>query len=155
SPASRTDSAQHDRPGGVKDRHLRWRVTDRRLADRSVPPSRADPSGTRAACFNPRVHNTSSGALAGLGLTAWIPDGEWRQTEVDTGVEGCIAGTDRPLTGVLFAYLDVVTGTPPSGPVNPTVDLQVRLFRPPRQGVIAFRARTLRIGRSLYAAEAE
>jgi acyl-coenzyme A thioesterase PaaI-like protein len=56
---------------------------------------------------------------------------------------------------VLFAHLDAVIGSPPSGPMNPTVDLQLRLFAPPRTGTVHFRARTLRLGRMLYVGEAE
>jgi acyl-coenzyme A thioesterase PaaI-like protein len=92
---------------------------------------------------------------AGPGLGPWVVEGDWRHTEGWIGPEGCIEGTDRPLTGVLFGYLDIVAGSPPTGPINPTVDLQVRLFLPPRQGVIRFTARTLRQGRSLYVAEIE
>jgi acyl-coenzyme A thioesterase PaaI-like protein len=88
-------------------------------------------------------------------LGPWVLDGEWRHTEGRIGPEDCIEGTDRPSTGVLFAYLDVVTGSPPSGIINPTVDLQVRLFSRPRSGTIRFTARTLRLGRSLYVGEAE
>src|SRR5262249_25556089 len=55
----------------------------------------------------------------------------------------------------LFGYLDMVMGSPPSGAMNPTVDLQLRLFSPPRQGVIRFKARTLRLGRTLYVGEAQ
>jgi acyl-coenzyme A thioesterase PaaI-like protein len=94
-------------------------------------------------------------AAAGPGLSPWELDGDWRHTEGWIGPEGCIEGTDRPLTGVLFGYLDIVAGCPPSGPINPTVDLQVRLFSQPRQGPIRFTARTLRQGRSLYVAEIE
>jgi acyl-coenzyme A thioesterase PaaI-like protein len=88
-------------------------------------------------------------------LGPWVLDGEWRHTEGRIGPEDCIEGTDRPSTGVLFAYLDVVTGSPPSGIMNPTVDLQVRLLSRPRSGTIRFTARTLRLGRSLYVGEAE
>ena len=91
----------------------------------------------------------------GQGVGSWVLDGEWRHAWVDIGPEGCIEGTDRPLTGVLFAYLDVVTGSPPSGAMNPTVDLQIRLFSRPRQGRVRFTARTLRLGRTLYVGEAE
>jgi acyl-coenzyme A thioesterase PaaI-like protein len=92
--------------------------------------------------------------LAG-GLEAWTVDGGWRHTSVRIGPEGCVDGTDRILTGLLFAYADIVTGSPPSGPMNPTVDLQVRLFAPARMGLIRFTARTLRLGRTLYVGEAE
>jgi acyl-coenzyme A thioesterase PaaI-like protein len=92
---------------------------------------------------------------AGPGLSSWTIDGEWRHAYAEIGLESRIEGTDRPHTGVLFAYLDVVTGSPPSGVMNPTVDLQVRLFSPPRLGIIQFTARTLRLGRSLYVGEAE
>jgi len=98
---------------------------------------------------------TVSAPAAGPGLGPWEVAGDWRHTEGWIGPEGCIEGTDRPRTGVLFGYLDIVAGSPPSGPINPTVDLQVRLFSQPRQGVIRFTARTLRQGRSLYVAEIE
>ncbi len=101
------------------------------------------------------IPQTVTAAAAGPGLGPWKIEGDWRHTEAWIGPEGCIEGTDRPVTGVLFGYLDVVAGSPPSGPINPTVDLQVRLFSPPRQGVIRFAARTLRQGRSLYVAEIE
>jgi acyl-coenzyme A thioesterase PaaI-like protein len=91
----------------------------------------------------------------GQGVGSWVLDGEWRHATVEIGPEGCIEGTDRPLTGVLFAYLDVVTGSPPSGAMNPTVDLQIRLFSRPRRGRVRFTARTLRLGRTLYVGEAE
>ena len=95
------------------------------------------------------------GAPTGEGLSPWIPDGEWRHTQVRIGPESCAPGTGRPLTGVLFAYLDVVTGSPPSGAMNPTVDLEIRLFSAPKCGIVRFRARTLRLGRTLYVGEAE
>jgi acyl-coenzyme A thioesterase PaaI-like protein len=92
---------------------------------------------------------------AALGIGPWVLDGEWRLTQVTIGPEACHPGTDRPLTGVLFAYLDGVAGSPPSGPMNPTVDLQIRFFAPPRPGTIRFRARTLRLGRTIYVGEVE
>src|SRR5579862_2497867 len=101
------------------------------------------------------MSQTVTAAAAGPGLGPWELEGDWRHTEGWIGPEGCIEGTDRPLTGVLFGYLDIVAGSPPSGPINPTVDLQVRLFSQPRQGRIRFTARTLRQGRSLYVAEIE
>jgi acyl-coenzyme A thioesterase PaaI-like protein len=97
----------------------------------------------------------ASAARVRSGLTSWVIDGAWRHTDVEIGPDACIEGTHRPLTGVLFAYLDAVTGSPPSGPMNPTVDLQIRLFAAPRPGTVRFRARTLRLGRLLYVGEAE
>lgn len=96
-------------------------------------------------------------SLVRQGFTPWSvdTDGEWRSTEITIGPEACLPGSDRPLTGVLFSYLDVVTGSPPPGPLNPTVDLQVRLLAPPRLGRIRFRSRTLRLGRTFYVADAE
>jgi acyl-coenzyme A thioesterase PaaI-like protein len=84
-----------------------------------------------------------------------VSDRMWRHTNFDLGTDCCIEGTDRLFAGVLFAYLDLVIGSPPSGPLNPTVDLQVRLLSPPRPGTIRFSARTLRLGRTLYVGEAE
>lgn len=93
--------------------------------------------------------------VAFAGLSPWEVDGQWRHRRLTLGPDTCIEGTDRPLTGVLFAWLDVVTGSPPSGDMNPTVDLQVRLFSVPRCGVVDLRARTLRLGRTLYVGEVE
>jgi acyl-coenzyme A thioesterase PaaI-like protein len=97
----------------------------------------------------------STAAAAGPGLAAWVEDGEWRDTQAEIVSGECIEGTDRPRTGVLFAYADVVAGTPPSGVMNPTVDLQLRLFSAPRRGTIRFHARTLRLGHRLYVGEVE
>src|SRR5215211_3975554 len=71
------------------------------------------------------------------------------------GPEACIDGTDRPRTGVLFGHVDVVAGSPPSGPMHPTVDLELRLFEAPRSGLTHFAGRTLRLGSSLYVGEVE
>jgi acyl-coenzyme A thioesterase PaaI-like protein len=101
------------------------------------------------------VTGPEEGAVSSYGVGSWLIDGEWRHTEFDVGPDACAEGTDRPLTGVLFGQLDVVTGSPPSGVMNPTVDLQLRLFSPPRIGTVRFTARTLRLGRTLYVGEAE
>jgi acyl-coenzyme A thioesterase PaaI-like protein len=99
---------------------------------------------------------TADQALYHLGFTPWAEDADgWRHTSVEIGSQDCIEGTERPLTGVLFAYLDIVMGSPPSGSMNPTVDLQLRLLGEPRSGMVHFRARTLRLGRMLYVGEAE
>jgi acyl-coenzyme A thioesterase PaaI-like protein len=90
-----------------------------------------------------------------LGLTPWVIDGEWRDTQIELQPEGDHVASERPLMGVLFSWLDVATGMPPSGAMNPTVDLQVRLFAAPRHGTVFFRARTLRLGRTLYVGEVE
>jgi acyl-coenzyme A thioesterase PaaI-like protein len=95
------------------------------------------------------------GTITFAGSIPWTVDGQWRHTRIHIGEEGCIEGTDRPLTGVLFAYLDVVMGSPPSGILNPTVDLQLKLFAVPKRGLVHFRARTLRLGRTFYVGEAE
>src|SRR5215211_4403610 len=71
------------------------------------------------------------------------------------GPDSCIDGTDRPRTAVLFGHVDVVSGSPPSGPMHPTVDLELRLFEPPRSGLTHFAGRTLRLGGSLYVGEVE
>ena len=91
----------------------------------------------------------------GQGLSPWVEEGQWRHTQVRLGPESCLKGSVRPSTGLVFAYWDVVAGSPPSGVMNPTVDLQVRFFSPPRVGLIRFRARTLRLGRTLYVGEGE
>ena len=88
-------------------------------------------------------------------FSPWEIDGEVRHTRVTIGPEGCEEGSERPLTGVLFAYLDVVAGCPPWGPLNPTIDLRVELFDEPRLGAVRFTSRTLRLGRTLYVSETQ
>jgi acyl-coenzyme A thioesterase PaaI-like protein len=123
----------------------------------SITPATPSRRGAMVGpCLNrPMAKDADEPDIAHLGLAPWEIDGAWRETRVDIGPEAGPMDSDRPLTGVVFAWLDVVTGMPPSGAMNPTVDLQVRLFRPLRHGTVHFRARTLRLGRTLYVGEVE
>jgi acyl-coenzyme A thioesterase PaaI-like protein len=89
------------------------------------------------------------------GFTPWMLDGAWRHTSVQLGPEVCLPGTDRPSIGALAACVDAVSGLPPSGLMNPTIDLQVRLLGAPRAGTIHLAGRTLRLGRTLFVGEVE
>lgn len=88
-----------------------------------------------------------------MGLATTVEDGFTRGTAVV--VPAMLApGTDRLRVGVLATLVDVVGGTPPTGALNPTVDLRVQLVGPgPSSGPIRLECRPLRQGRTLYVAE--
>jgi acyl-coenzyme A thioesterase PaaI-like protein len=64
------------------------------------------------------------------------------------------AGDDRIRVGVLATLIDVVGGTPPTGALNPTIDMRVQMIgRPPIDGRLRLECRPLRSGRTIYVAE--
>jgi acyl-coenzyme A thioesterase PaaI-like protein len=91
--------------------------------------------------------------VGSLGLELWVEDGLTQgRTELHPGMLASASGTPR--LGVLATLVDMVAGTPPSGALNPTVDLRIWLLsRPPSSGVIRLEARPAKFGRRLYVAE--
>jgi acyl-coenzyme A thioesterase PaaI-like protein len=67
----------------------------------------------------------------------------------------CVPGTSIPRIGVLVTLADLVSGQPPTGAINPTVDLRVRTR--PIAGALSVRAvcRVLKHGRTLMVAEGD
>jgi acyl-coenzyme A thioesterase PaaI-like protein len=63
-------------------------------------------------------------------------------------------GTERLRLGVLATLVDMVAGFPPTGPINPTVDLRVSLLaRPPSAGTIFLVCHPAKVGRRLFVGE--
>jgi acyl-coenzyme A thioesterase PaaI-like protein len=91
--------------------------------------------------------------VGSLGLELWVENGLTQgRAEVRPEMLGAASGT--PHLGVLATLVDIVAGTPPGGPLNPTVDLRIWLLsRPPSRGTIRLEARPIKFGRRLYVAE--
>jgi acyl-coenzyme A thioesterase PaaI-like protein len=91
--------------------------------------------------------------VASLGLELWVENGLTQgRAELRPEMLGAASGT--PHLGVLATLVDIVAGTPPGGPLNPTVDLRIWLLsRPPSSGTIRLEARPAKFGRRLYVAE--
>jgi acyl-coenzyme A thioesterase PaaI-like protein len=91
--------------------------------------------------------------VGAMGLGTTVQNGRTRGTALVTDAMFG-AGTDRVRMGLLATLVDVVGGTPPTGPMNPTVDLRVQMVsRPPTSGRLHLECRPLRVGRTLYVAE--
>ena len=91
--------------------------------------------------------------ISALGVRIWV-DGELTRgsAEIEPALWG--TGTERVRTGHLATMVDMVGGHPPGGPVNPTIDLRVRVLEPPpRTGSVELTGRVLRAGRRLLLSE--
>jgi acyl-coenzyme A thioesterase PaaI-like protein len=91
--------------------------------------------------------------VGSMGLATSVVDGRTQGTvTVTPAMLG--PGTDLLRVGVLATLVDVVGGTPPTGPLNPTIDLRVQMVsRGPCTGRLLLECRVLRMGRTLYVAE--
>ncbi|MFV2173794.1 hotdog domain-containing protein [Actinomadura sp. LOL_016] len=103
----------------------------------------------------PAVDDTSRETfLTALGLRILSPDGDVSRATARLGPAVWARGTERPRLGALATMADVVAGLRPTGAVAPTVDLNVRLFRPPpSRGRIDLEGRPLKAGRRLFVGE--
>lgn len=91
--------------------------------------------------------------VGSMGLATEVVDG---RTQGRVTVSPAMLGPDtgRLRVGVLATLVDVVGGTPPSGALNPTIDLRVQVVgRGPETGGLLLECRVLRLGRTLYVAE--
>jgi acyl-coenzyme A thioesterase PaaI-like protein len=88
-----------------------------------------------------------------LGLETWHEeDRTWGRASIHP--EMWAPGSQRPRLGLLFALADVVGGSPPDGPLTPTIDLRFQLLAPaPSEGEILLEARPLKVGRRLWTGE--
>jgi acyl-coenzyme A thioesterase PaaI-like protein len=95
------------------------------------------------------------GFIAALGLELWTDESDgFTHGRAEVRPEMFAPGTDRLRLGALATLADVVGGTLPSGPVNPTVDLRVQLLAPaPTTGELHLIGRTAREGRRLIVGE--
>jgi acyl-coenzyme A thioesterase PaaI-like protein len=87
-----------------------------------------------------------------LGARVWVESG-LTVGHLDVTADLRVPGTMIPRIGVLVTLADLVSGQPPTGPINPTVDLRVRTR--PIVGARSVRAvcRVLKHGRTLMVAE--
>jgi acyl-coenzyme A thioesterase PaaI-like protein len=92
--------------------------------------------------------------IRGLGARVSIESG-LTVGQLDITERLCVPGTTIPRIGVLVTLADLVTGQPPTGAINPTVDLRVRTR--PIVGAQSVRAvcRVLKHGRTLMVAEGD
>lgn len=91
--------------------------------------------------------------IAYLGLHVWHEDGRALGRATITP-HMWAPGTRRVRLGLLFTMADVVGGSPPGGPLSPTVDLRFQLLAPaPSQGEVVLAARPLKAGRRLWTGE--
>ncbi|HXY93821.1 MAG TPA: PaaI family thioesterase [Acidimicrobiia bacterium] len=91
--------------------------------------------------------------VGALNAELWVEDGATRG-RVAVLPEMLAPGTDRVRMGVLATLVDLVAGSLPSGPVNPTVDLRVSLIgRPPATGTISLVCHPAKVGRRLFVGE--
>ena len=88
-----------------------------------------------------------------LGLKMWHEgDSTWGRATIRP--EMWATGTRRPRAGFLFTLADLVGGSPPGGPLTPTIDLRFQLLTAaPSEGEILMEARPLKIGRRLWTGE--
>ena len=95
----------------------------------------------------------SSGFIGAMGLEMWsTPAGTRGHAEITP--EMLVPGTSRPRLGVLVTLADVVGGSPSHGPLNPTVDLRLRLLaEPPSSGFVELVCHILKSGRRMFVAE--
>jgi acyl-coenzyme A thioesterase PaaI-like protein len=90
---------------------------------------------------------------ASMGLELWHED-DRTHGRVEVRREFLAPGTDRVRVGVLATLVDTVAGTLPTGPINPTVDLRIRLLdEPPRSGAIHLVSRPVKAGKRLFLGE--
>lgn len=91
--------------------------------------------------------------VGALGLELWFEDG-YTHGRAEVIPEMLAPGTDRLRLGVLATLVDVVAGSLPTGPVNPTVDLRVSLLAlPPAAGMVYLVCHPAKLGRRLFVGE--
>jgi acyl-coenzyme A thioesterase PaaI-like protein len=113
-----------------------------------VDPAPSDARTPDLADFGSFANFTAS-----MGLELWH-QGERTHGRVEVVREFLAPGTDRVRVGVLATLVDTVAGTLPTGPINPTVDLRVRLLdNPPASGAIHLVSHPVKAGKRLFLAE--
>jgi acyl-coenzyme A thioesterase PaaI-like protein len=96
----------------------------------------------------------SASFVGALGLELWVENG-MTHGRAQLRPEMWAPGTDVPRLGVLATMVDMVVGTQPDGPINPTVDLRITLLeRPPSEGEVFLVCRPVKEGRRLFVGEA-
>jgi acyl-coenzyme A thioesterase PaaI-like protein len=113
----------------------------------------AEPTPTTATRADDDDTEWSAHFVAALGIELWPEDGI-THGRAELRPEMWAPGTTVPRLGVLATMVDMVVGSPPTGPINPTVDLRVSLLaRPPSSGTVLLACRPVKAGRRLYVGE--
>src|SRR5215467_10335514 len=93
------------------------------------------------------------GFFTALGLSVWV-DGDLALARAEIQPEFFKPGTDRVRLGVLATLVDIVSGSPAHGTINPTVDLRLTLLdRAPTSGAIELVTHPVKVGRQLFVGE--
>jgi acyl-coenzyme A thioesterase PaaI-like protein len=91
--------------------------------------------------------------VGALGIEMWSEDGI-THGRAPLRPEMWAPGTDVVRLGVLATMVDMVVGSPPSGAINPTVDLRVTMLsRPPAEGTVYLACTPAKVGRRLFVGE--
>jgi acyl-coenzyme A thioesterase PaaI-like protein len=91
--------------------------------------------------------------VGAMGLELWA-EGEFAHARAPIRPEMLAPTTGIPRLSVLATMVDIVAGSPPSGMLNPTVDLSLTLVaRPPADGEIHLECRPAKVGRRLFVGE--
>jgi acyl-coenzyme A thioesterase PaaI-like protein len=91
--------------------------------------------------------------VGAMGLELWA-EGEFAHARAPIRSEMLAPATGIPRLSVLATMVDIVAGSPPSGMLNPTVDLRLTLVsRPPAAGMIFLECRPAKVGRRLFVGE--
>ncbi len=90
--------------------------------------------------------------VSALGLRQWA-EGATTHGRAVVRPEHCAPGTDRPRIAVLATMVDIVAGSQPDGPINPTVDLHLQVMAFPPMSTVHLTCDVLRAGRTLFVGE--
>jgi acyl-coenzyme A thioesterase PaaI-like protein len=87
-----------------------------------------------------------------MGLEHWF-EGEATFGQAAISEFLCVPGSFYPRISVLATMVDVVAGSQPAGPINPTVDLRLHLMAVTPMATVRISCEVLRAGRRLFVAQ--
>jgi acyl-coenzyme A thioesterase PaaI-like protein len=90
--------------------------------------------------------------VGAMGLRNWA-EGETTFGSAAISELLCVPGTAYPRISALATMVDVVAGSRPDGPINPTVDLRIELMAVVAMSTVRVRCEVLRSGRRLFVAQ--
>ena len=90
--------------------------------------------------------------VGSLGLETWF-EGETTYGKAEIKDLLCVPGTPYPRISVLATMVDVVSGSQPTGLINPTVDLRLHIMDLVPMSTVRLRCDVLRAGRRLFVGE--
>jgi len=90
--------------------------------------------------------------VAAMGLDMWS-EGSTTYGQAAIGPELCVPGTAYPRIAVLATMVDLVAGSQPGGPVNPTVDMRIELLGRVTPSKVRLSCEVLKAARTLLVGE--